>query len=47
MQAVAEAARVAVVAIAVAKAENSIRHEGAQNAWPKIGEAMVTQPTFN
>ena len=46
-QAVAEAARVAVQAMAVAGVENSKRHEGTQNAGPKIGGPIMKKSTFN
>ena len=47
MKAVAEAARVAVQAMVVAKAENSTIHEGTPNSRPKIIGPMMKQPTFN
>ena len=47
MQAVAEAARAVVLAMAVARAENSTRHERTQNVRPKIGGPMMKQPMFN
>ena len=47
VHAVAEAARVAVQAMAAAEAQDSTRHEGTQNVGPKIGRVMLKQPTFN
>ena len=40
----AETARVAVQVMAVTKAENNTRHEGTQNAGPKIGRPVIKQP---
>ena len=42
----AEAARVAVQAMAVAGGEISARHEGTQNVGPNIGGPMMKQLTF-
>ena len=47
VQAVAKAARVAVQAMAMTKAENSTRHEGTQNVRPQIGGPMMKWPSFN
>ena len=47
VQAMAEAARTVVQAMAVAQAENSTRQEGKQNAGAKIGRPIMKQPTFN
>ena len=33
--------------MAVARAENSTRHEGTQKMGPKIGEPMMKQPTLH
>ena len=46
VQVTAGAARVAVQSTAVAGAENSTRHEGTQNAGPKIGGLVMKHPTF-
>ena len=44
VQAVAGAARVTLQAMAVAGAENSIGHTGAQNAGPKLGGPKINNP---
>ena len=43
----AEVARAAVQAMAVATSEDSTRHEETQNARKKVGGPMMKQPTFN
>ena len=47
VQAAAEAAMVAVQAMAMAGAENSTRHKGKQNGGPTIGRPMMKHTAFN
>ena len=47
VQAVVEAARMAVQPMAVAGEENRTSQEGTHNVGPKIGGPMMKQPTFS